>query len=212
MSMPVAYVAIGRRLGYPLKLALAKGHIFCRWDGAGERLNIEATNRGMSTYEDDHYRTWPQKLTSSEVASGRFLRSLAPPEELAMFLASRGHCLLDNGRLEGARAAYGAAHRLAPIEKAYLGWERQAAARLRPAPSTQRSPHSGRPGQVPRVPSEATSRGRAIPGPKAPIQTIGKKPRTRIPPRRVAVPGSSSADRAEHGFPKADPKPHGPRQ
>ena len=32
-SMPVMYVAVGRRLGYPLKLVTTKAHIFVRWDG-----------------------------------------------------------------------------------------------------------------------------------------------------------------------------------
>ena len=30
-SMPVMYVAVGRRLGYPLKLVATKGHVFVRW-------------------------------------------------------------------------------------------------------------------------------------------------------------------------------------
>jgi hypothetical protein len=39
-SMPVLYAAIGRRLGYPIKLVLAKQHVFCRWQGV----------RGHSTF------------------------------------------------------------------------------------------------------------------------------------------------------------------
>ncbi len=30
VSMPVLYTAVARRLGYPVKLVLAKGHAFCR--------------------------------------------------------------------------------------------------------------------------------------------------------------------------------------
>jgi hypothetical protein len=33
-SMPVVYVAIGRPLGYPLKLVEGRGHVFIRWDDA----------------------------------------------------------------------------------------------------------------------------------------------------------------------------------
>ena len=36
-SMPVLYVAIGRRLGYPLKLVTTHGHIFVRWGKKGKR-------------------------------------------------------------------------------------------------------------------------------------------------------------------------------
>jgi len=35
VSMPVLYAAVGHRLGYPLKLVLAKAHVFVRWDDAG---------------------------------------------------------------------------------------------------------------------------------------------------------------------------------
>ena len=45
-SLPVLYIAIGRRLGYPLKLATTKSHLFIRWEGAGERFDLEATGRG----------------------------------------------------------------------------------------------------------------------------------------------------------------------
>jgi hypothetical protein len=52
-NMPVVYVAVGRRLGYPLRLVVAHGagfgHFFARWDDPhGERLNIEATAQGLS--------------------------------------------------------------------------------------------------------------------------------------------------------------------
>jgi hypothetical protein len=121
VSMPVLYTAIGRRLGYPLSLVLAKGHVFCRWDGQEhanpawrERLNIEGTNHGLNTFEDDHYRQWPIALTEADMAAGWYLRSLTPAEELAEFLMNRGHCLLDNGRIPEAQGAYAMAHRLAP--------------------------------------------------------------------------------------------------
>lgn len=62
-TLPVIYASVGRRLGYPIKLACAKRHLFCRWDDprADERWNIEgtATEEGFSSYPDDHYRSWP---------------------------------------------------------------------------------------------------------------------------------------------------------
>ena len=76
-SMPVMYVAIGRRLGYPLKLVTTKGHVFVRWDGENhtnpawrERFNIEGAGHGFSSYDDDYYRTWPFKITDAEVKIG----------------------------------------------------------------------------------------------------------------------------------------------
>src|SRR5262249_19147342 len=44
-SMPVLYAAVGRRLGFPIKLVHAKGerftHVFARWDEPDKRFNIE---------------------------------------------------------------------------------------------------------------------------------------------------------------------------
>jgi hypothetical protein len=61
-SLPVLYVAVGRRLGYPLKLVHAcgqvYGHLFVRWDELlVERFNIEANGTGFGCPPDDHYRT-----------------------------------------------------------------------------------------------------------------------------------------------------------
>ena len=60
-SLPVLYTAVGRHLGYPLKLVSSWGpkanHLFCRWDDpAGERFNVEANETGVNCFADDHYR------------------------------------------------------------------------------------------------------------------------------------------------------------
>ncbi|MFB3893016.1 MAG: transglutaminase family protein [Phycisphaerae bacterium] len=130
-SMPVLYAAVGRRLGYPLKLVLTKAHVFVRWDDGSERFNIETTCiGGTDSYPDDHYRTWPEKWTDAEAKANRYLVSLSPAEELASFLGNRGHCLFDNGRADEAREAYAAASRLAPLDPAYRSWLAQAEGKL----------------------------------------------------------------------------------
>jgi hypothetical protein len=113
-SLPVLQVAVGRRLGYPLKLVTTKGHLFVRWEGAGERFNIEAAGQGVSRFTDDYYRRWPLEITAAEEVAEGYLKSLTPPEELAVFLSIRGMCLREAGRLEEAAAAFAAAARLAP--------------------------------------------------------------------------------------------------
>ena len=132
ISMPVVYAAVGRRLGYPIKLVLTKAHVFCRWDDGTERFNIEGTDHGFGSFDDEHYKTWPLKWTPQEQKANRYLLSLTPAEELACFMASRGHCLLDTRRTREALDAYAAAHRRAPKDPAYLAYARQAARRLRP--------------------------------------------------------------------------------
>ena len=94
-SLPVVHAAIGRRLGYPIKLVETHGeygHMFCRWDDPkGERFNIEAAAQGLNTYPDDHYRTGKYQLSRHLEKAGRFLLSKTPKQELAAFLGARGH-------------------------------------------------------------------------------------------------------------------------
>jgi hypothetical protein len=119
-SMPVMYVAVGRRLGYPLKLVATKGHDFVRWDGMDspiaawrQRFNMEGTH-GFSSFPDDYYKTWPFKLTDDEVRKGGYLVSLTPLQEFAQFLAARGHCGEDQGRFLFAARCYENAYRADP--------------------------------------------------------------------------------------------------
>jgi hypothetical protein len=118
-SMPVLYIALGRRLGYPLKLVATKSHLFIRWESDTERFNLEATGRGMNKYDDNHFKNWPFPVTDEEIKADGYLKSMTPAEELACFLSLRGHCLKANGRLPEAITAYSEAARLAPNIRAY---------------------------------------------------------------------------------------------
>jgi hypothetical protein len=113
-SMPVLYLVIGRRLGYPLKLVTTKAHLFLRWEDARERFNLEATGNGMNRYDDEHFRQWPFPLTEEEIRAEGYLKSLSAAEELAVFLSLRGNCLKEAARLEEATDCYAQASRLAP--------------------------------------------------------------------------------------------------
>lgn len=98
-TLPVLYAAVGRRLGYPLKLVSAMGkewgHVFARWDDpAGERFNIEINNEGFGGPRDEHYldgRFVPGGTIDNRdwLRSGTILKSLTPDEEVALFLSQR---------------------------------------------------------------------------------------------------------------------------
>lgn len=128
-SMPVLFVAVGRRLGYPLKLVKAKGHLFVRWDdpngekwSPGARFNIEATSEGLWCPPDEHYMKWPVPITEQELARGIYLRSLEPKEEVAMFRATRAICLWENGCYADALRECAIAIALAPQDQEYV-WQ-----------------------------------------------------------------------------------------
>jgi len=98
-SMPVLFIAVGRRLGYPLKLVRAYSHYFVRWDSPQERFNIEVSNSGgINCYTDDHYRSWPEPISPEQERDYCLLSSLSPSRELASFLFERAsvwHCVAD---------------------------------------------------------------------------------------------------------------------
>lgn len=130
-SMPVLYTAVGRRLGWPIKMVHARSHLFCRWDDpdckhpfAQERFNVEATGQGANFFPDDYYRGWPEPISDEMIERLGYLNSLTPEQELADFLVMRGHCLEDNGWIGKACDSYKAACQLTPndlINRAF--WE-----------------------------------------------------------------------------------------
>jgi hypothetical protein len=97
-TMPVLYVAIGRRLDYPMVLVTAKHHRFCRWDEpSGERFNIEATDKGLSVFPDEYYRMGRYEVNTAEESDVGLLRSLTPRQALADFIADRGLFWAEHG-------------------------------------------------------------------------------------------------------------------
>jgi hypothetical protein len=136
-SMPVACVAVGRELGYPLKLVSAKGHLFFRWDDGAQKMNFECTHR-VNVYPDEHFKNWPVPVTEDEIAKGLYLKSMTPKEELAVFLSIRGSVLSYFGRHDEAVNAAKLAYDLDP-HPAYVAAGREYWKR-RPAQQTSMEP------------------------------------------------------------------------
>lgn len=113
-SMPVLDVALGRRMGYPLKLVSAKGHFFLRWDSPTERFDMDATGKGMNKYDDERYKKWPFPITDDDIKADGLLQSMTPAQELSTFLSARSACLHAAGRIREAIAAHAAALRFEP--------------------------------------------------------------------------------------------------
>jgi hypothetical protein len=113
-SMPVLYTALAKRLGYPVKLVTTKEHIFMRWDSPTERFDMDATGKGLDKYDDEFYKKFPFPVTEQEIQEEGYFKSLSPQEELAVFLSTRGQCLMEAGRLAKATESYKAAYRLTP--------------------------------------------------------------------------------------------------
>jgi hypothetical protein len=118
-TLPIVFASVGRKLGYPIRLACAKRHLFCRWDDprTGERWNMEGTSteEGFDSFPDDHYRKWPAPIQDAdEERAFGYLRSMTPRQELANFVAQRGFVLLDHGRDREAVEMFVRASELTP--------------------------------------------------------------------------------------------------
>lgn len=137
-SLPVAYLAVGRRLGYPLKMATTWQHLFLRWEGDGKPFNIECTAHGFVSHPDTFYLTWPRPLTPQQVERFWVLRSCTPRQELAIFLNHRGLCWLENNCFREAVGAFANACELDKenwsyshaLVEAMSRWDRHVRARL----------------------------------------------------------------------------------
>lgn len=88
-SLPVVVAAVGRRLGYPIRLVSAFSHTFARWESEDERFNIESHGIGMNCYPDDYYRHEKRQMTPEQERDCCCLQSKTPRHELAMFLTDR---------------------------------------------------------------------------------------------------------------------------
>lgn len=123
-TLPVLYTAIGRRLGYPLKLVTAWGprsfHVFCRWDQpGGERFNVEVNASGVSFPDDDYYRRFGQEPSLEK--AGHFLESHRPRQELAGFLVQRGFHFREARNLRQCVNSLGWAAALCPDDEFHRG-------------------------------------------------------------------------------------------
>ena len=115
-SMATLHVAIGWKLGWPVSLACANSHVFCRYDDGLVTYNIEATRTGEGGFSSpsdfDALRIY--ELSPKAVSSGSDLRAVTPRELLGIFVRFRGRHMRDVGNLAEADKDYMLARHLFP--------------------------------------------------------------------------------------------------
>jgi hypothetical protein len=115
-SMATLHVALAWRLGWPVSLACAGWHVFCRYDNGVLQHNIEATNNGQGgfhSHPDTYYRV-RYNVPDGAIKSGSDLASLRPRQLLGWFVALRGRHWEDVGEMRRAQSDYGSALGLFP--------------------------------------------------------------------------------------------------
>ncbi len=117
-SMPFLYVAIGRRLGYPVSIALTHRHYYVYYDeGEGKHFNVEATeNRGFITPSDDEYRNppWGAPPSPEYFETRGLLRPLSNKVAMAHILAGRAAVFRSAGRHDEEARTWAIAARYFP--------------------------------------------------------------------------------------------------
>jgi hypothetical protein len=118
-SLPILFVAIGRRLGYPVSVAQAYMHNYLYYnEGEGKHFNFEATeNRGFLTPTDDEYRhpTFMEAPSSPEYFKTRgLLQPLSNKETFGHILAERAAVFRSEGRHEEEAKTWEIASRYFP--------------------------------------------------------------------------------------------------
>lgn len=118
-SLPVVYVAVGRRLGYPLKLVPTNSHLYLRWEDSRSRFNIEATAEGFVSHKDQEYWRWPQPVTPQQAEKYEYFKPFSPSDELACFLSARGEVLMANDDYENSLKFHQLAEKVSPHSELY---------------------------------------------------------------------------------------------
>lgn len=108
LGLSLLYLALADRLGVPFRGVYVPSHCFVRYEGNGDRLNVEFAEGGAS-WDDDRYR----RLFRIRPARP-YLRSLPPAGMLGVFLKTLGAGYSRKGREQDALRLYDEAERLFP--------------------------------------------------------------------------------------------------
>jgi hypothetical protein len=123
-SLPFLYVAIGRRLGYPVTLATTKTHRYVRYEeGNGKHLNVEATeHRAFLTPSDDDYKNpWEMHLSDEEVKGMVYLQPMSNKEILGHSLLTRSAVLRSMKQYDKQAETWATAARYLPDTPQWKG-------------------------------------------------------------------------------------------
>ncbi len=118
-NMATLHLALAWRLGWPVTLACAGNHLYCKFDNGAVRHNIETTNnseRGFQSHPDEYYREI-YRLPRIAAECGSDLRALTPREVFGIFFKHRARHRVDVGELVGAERDLLLARNLFPANR-----------------------------------------------------------------------------------------------
>jgi len=116
-NMSALHLVVGRKLGWPLSLACAAGHVFVRYDDGRVKYNLESSHTGLggwSSPEDQSYID-DYRLTRKAIQCGSDMTGLGPRETLGLWIGLRARHLHDSGHVAESEADYLLARHLFPV-------------------------------------------------------------------------------------------------
>jgi hypothetical protein len=119
-SLPVVWTALGQRLGYPIRLAVAPEHLYCIYDDGTEKINIEATGSSHLGIRDE--ATIEKECPPALVKNGTFMRPLSNRELIGVFLGLRAEIWAARKDMEKALSDFQRAHELVPYNTNIASW------------------------------------------------------------------------------------------
>ncbi len=89
VSMPLLYLVIGQRLGFPVHLVAIGQHYFIRWQEPGYRINIETTRTDKVWVTDDDSAYVEEEGMTRDQLKGSDLRNLSNREVVGNLFFTR---------------------------------------------------------------------------------------------------------------------------
>lgn len=112
-SLPLVYLAVAQRLGYPIYPVIVPQHAFLRYVDPNYILqNIEPTYKGFYGSDETYIETF--HITPKQIKTGSYLRTLAYREYLGEMIACNGEYWYKHGDYERGLYYTAAARRLFP--------------------------------------------------------------------------------------------------
>lgn len=122
MTMPMLYMAIAQRLGYPIYAVWAPEHSFLRYVDSRltpEQQNIDVSGKEIGSPSNANY-AHNLNISKKAIEKGAYLRTLTRREWLGILLMENGVVFMEQGRFERAVLYFEKARELDPRTPYYV--------------------------------------------------------------------------------------------
>jgi regulator of sirC expression with transglutaminase-like and TPR domain len=141
ITLPMLYMAIAQRLGYPVYAVMAPEHTFVRFvDPSLREQNIDLSQG--AGYSSDAEYAFDLNISPEAIASGAYLRTLTRRQYLGVLLQQNAIVFSEQGNLDRAIRYFEKAYEIDPLNVYFsrnlaLHWQRKA--QLAETPELQQS-------------------------------------------------------------------------